>query len=69
VKSTREVIDMAARLGADVEQGGKHVKIKLHGRVVAILPHGSKATSSVPGRAYKNMRAQLRRAGLWSEDS
>ena len=52
----------ATGLPWDVELGGKHVKIKLAGRLVGILPLNGRniqQTNSVP---MKNTIAQIRRA-------
>lgn len=44
-----------------VEQGSRHQKIVLAGRLVGIWPNTYRHRNS-PGRAYQNLRAQLRRA-------
>lgn len=45
-----------------IEEGTKHHKIILAGKMVAICPKGSRSNRNSPGRAFQNIRAQLRRA-------
>lgn len=56
----RLVTDLEKRNpGLTTENGSRHVKIKLHGRLIAILPYASHRKGLA-----KNTKAQLRRAGV-----
>lgn len=50
----------ATGLGWALEKGSRHMKIKLAGRLVGILPHGSGNDANY--RTIKNSVAQIRRA-------
>lgn len=58
--------DIEAELNAtglpwDLETGGSHVKIRLKGRLVGILPKGGRIQQS-DSRPLKNTLTQIRRA-------
>lgn len=44
-----------------LEDGGKHIKIRIAGRMVGIYPKGKHARSTADHRAMLNLRAQVRR--------
>lgn len=61
-KLEREIQDMLDPTGLpyEIKEGGRHRKVILCGRMVTIMPmHGR---NDVPGRAWKNSLAQIRRA-------
>ncbi len=47
-------------LSWDIESGGKHLKVKLAGRLVGIFPRDCRTGGGT--RARLNIRAQIRRA-------
>ena len=52
----------AAGLQYTVEDGGKHYKVRVAGKLAAILPKGGKGLKDeTDRRALLNMRAQVRR--------
>ena len=60
--------DLRAMLDASgvpwqLKQGGRHVKVYVNGRFVAILPNGgTRSSAENPGRAHLNIRAAIKRA-------
>jgi hypothetical protein len=44
----------------EIEEGSRHRKIKVAGRLVGILPHKARGQG---GRGQRNVIAQIRRAG------
>lgn len=60
----QEVLDEAVQAGLEytVEDGGKHYKIRVAGKLAAILPKGGKGLKNeTDRRVLLNMRAQMRR--------
>lgn len=57
------VLDEATASGLQytVEDGGKHYKVRVAGKLAAILPKGKSIKSESDRRAILNMRAQMRR--------
>ena len=51
----------AAGLQYTVEDGGKHYKVRISGKLAAILPKGKSVKCETDRRALLNMRAQVRR--------
>ena len=51
----------AAGLQYTVEDGGKHYKVRVAGKLAAILPKGKGVKCETDRRALLNMRAQVRR--------
>jgi len=59
----RKLMTRLVRLGATIEVGGSHFKIKADGVLIGILPrHGGSAGGSP--HAMRNVAGQCRRAGL-----
>ena len=52
----------SAGLQYTVEDGGKHYKVRVAGKLAAILPKGKSVKCETDRRAFLNMRAQVRRA-------
>jgi len=52
----------SAGLQYTVEDGGKHYKVRVAGKLAAILPKGRSVKCETDRRALLNMRAQVRRA-------
>ena len=52
----------AAGLQYTVEDGGKHYKVRVAGKLAAILPKGKAIKDETDRRVLLNMRAQVRRA-------
>ena len=50
----------ASGLPWSIDNGGKHLKLRLGGRLIGVLPKGSSHTQDP--RATKNLVAQIRRA-------
>lgn len=50
-----------AGLQYTVEDGGKHFKVRIAGKLAAILPKGKAIKGETDRRALLNMRAQMRR--------
>lgn len=61
--SVQEVLDEAAQAGLPytLEDGGKHYKVRVAGKLAAILPKGKSLKCESDRRALLNMRAQVRR--------
>jgi hypothetical protein len=59
----QQVLDevVAAGLQYTIEDGGKHYKIRVVGKLAAILPKGKSAKQTNDRRTFLNMRAQIRR--------
>ena len=60
----QEVLDEAVQAGLEytVEDGGKHYKVRVAGKLAAILPKGGNGLKCERDRrALLNMRAQMRR--------
>ena len=59
----QEVLDEAVQAGLDytIEDGGKHYKVRVAGKLAAILPKGKSVKRETDRRALLNMRAQMRR--------
>ena len=59
----QEVLDEAAQAGLEytIEDGGKHYKVRVAGKLAAILPKGKGLKNETDRRALLNMRAQMRR--------
>lgn len=57
------VLDEAVSAGLTytVEDGGKHYKVRVAGKLAAILPKGKSIKCETDRRALLNMRAQMRR--------
>lgn len=57
------VLDEATTAGLQytVEDGGKHYKVRVAGKLAAILPKGKAIKCETDRRALLNMRAQMRR--------
>ena len=51
----------AAGMHYALEDGGKHYKIKIAGRLAGILPKGPASKDTTDRRPLLNMRAQIRR--------
>ena len=60
----QQVLDevVAAGLQYTIEDGSKHYKIRVGGKLAAILPKGRSAKKSGDRRMFLNMRAHVRRA-------
>lgn len=60
----QEVLDEATEAGLEytIEDGGKHYKVRVAGKLAAILPKGGKGLKNeTDRRVLLNMRAQVRR--------
>lgn len=59
----QEVLDEAVQAGLEytLEDGGKHYKVRVAGKLAAILPKGKSLKSESNRRVILNMRAQMRR--------
>ena len=57
------VLDEATEAGLDytIEDGTKHFKIRVAGKLAAILPKGKSIKAESDRRVLLNMRAQVRR--------
>lgn len=51
----------AAGLQYTIEEGGKHYKVRVAGKLAAILPKGNAIKGETDRRVLLNMRAQVRR--------
>jgi hypothetical protein len=51
----------AAGLQYCIEEGGKHYKVRVAGKMAGILPKGKSLKADTDRRALLNMRAQVRR--------
>jgi hypothetical protein len=56
-----DLIKSLRRQGVETSNGGSHLKLVYHGKLVAILPRNLQIDNH---SAYKRTCAQLRRAGL-----
>lgn len=59
----QEVLDEAVQAGLQytIEDGGKHFKVRVAGKLAAILPKGKALRAETDRRVLLNMRAQMRR--------
>lgn len=57
-KGIKEICRLVSRMEGWTVERGRHIKFRLHGRVVAVAPQ---SPSDV--RTVKNLRADLRRKG------
>ncbi len=57
------VLDEATEAGLDytIEDGSKHFKVRVAGKLAAILPKGKALRAETDRRILLNMRAQVRR--------
>lgn len=57
------VLDEATEAGLDytIEDGSKHFKVRVAGKLAAILPKGKALRAETDRRVLLNMRAQMRR--------
>jgi len=61
--TVQAVLDGATEAGLQytVEDGGKHYKVRVAGKLAAILPKGKAIKGETDRRVLLNMRAQVRR--------
>lgn len=59
----QEVLDEVTEAGLEytIEDGGKHYKVRVAGKLAAILPKGKALKEESNRRVILNMRAQMRR--------
>lgn len=62
MKRKPEHVRLAEALGLEVEEGKKHYKVLKAGRLVAVLPKGSRGRERRNSHAMENLRACLVRA-------